>query len=153
MTDHGELSLTLEDHEKAFTEVSFLVEMLVRTAGEVVGRSLPSLGTNAGRNMGRKLPIYLPSPTLDAVQKAVAERLAAGFAMEGKADGSCCDLKVGRCAIREVCRDRKAEVGGEICRMFHYYLAGQIAQLLGKPVRVGAVTPGETCSVRLDAQG
>jgi hypothetical protein len=152
MSEHGELSLTLDDHRRAFTEVSFLLEMLVRTAGDVVGKSTPSLGTNAGRQMARKLPIVLNEPTLAQVQEAVARSLAAGFEIAGQCGEDSTDLRIGRCAVRSVCRDRGLELNGELCRMFHYTLAGIMAQLLGKPIRPGAVTANEVCTVHLDAQ-
>ena len=153
MSAYGELELTLEDHQSAFTEVSFLLEVLVRTAGEVVGKSLPALGANAGRHMGRKLPVHLDRPDLAAAERAVAGRLGAGFDIQGACAGQGADLTIGRCALREVCRSRGLEVGGELCRVFHHYHAGMIAQLLGRPVRAGAVQAGDPCSVHLDAQG
>ncbi len=152
MTEHGELRLTLADHEAAFTEISFLLEVLVRTAGEVVGKSLPSLGTNAGRHMGRKLPIHLAAPDLPEAERAVAERLQQGFDIQGACTGDGAELRFGRCVVRDACRIRGLEIGGELCRMLHHYHAGIIAQLLGRPVRVGAVTPGESCAVRLEAR-
>jgi hypothetical protein len=142
----------MEDHQKAFTEVSFLLEMLVRTAGEVVGRSLPSVGTNAGRHMGRKLPIFLTAPDLPLAERAVAERLRPGFDIQGACVGGGADLAFGRCVVRDACRIRGLEAGGELCRMFHHYNAGMIAQVLGKPVRLGALSAGEQCTVHLDAQ-
>jgi hypothetical protein len=152
MNERTELSLGIEDHERAFTEVSFLLEMLVRTAGEVVGKSTPSLGTNAGRHMARKLPIYLPQPDLASVMAALARQMEAGFAMSPTCAGAAAQVGFSRCAVRAVCKDRKLEVGGDLCRMFHYYLAGMAAQLMGRPVRVGAVTAGEQCTVRLESQ-
>jgi hypothetical protein len=149
---NGELKLTLEDHQRAFTEVSFLLEMLVRTAGEVVGRSMPSLGANAGRQMGRKLPVLITHPELEKVLPVVAESLSAGFDIAGKVATNGADLCIRRCVVRDVCRQRGLELGGELCKVFHYYLVGMMAQLLGKPVRPGAVTAGETCTLRVDAQ-
>jgi hypothetical protein len=148
----GELQLTLEDHERAFTEVSFLLEMLVRTAGEVVGRSMPSLGTNAGRQVGRKLPIAPVKPELEPVLRVVFESLSAGFDIAGECTGSGADLRVGRCVVRDVCQQQGLELGGELCKAFHHYLAGMMAQLLGRPARPGAVGAGPTCTLRVEVQ-
>ena len=152
MKPGAELELTLEDHQRALTEVSFLLEMLVRTAGEVVGRSMPSLGTNAGRQMGRKLPVAPVKPEPAAVLRVVAESLAAGFAIAGECNGSGADLRIERCVVRDVCRQQGLELGGELCKAFHYYLAGMMAQLLGKPARPGAVGAGPTCTLRMEVQ-
>ena len=59
MSDRNEISMSEADHDAAFTEVSFLLEVLVDTLGDVVGNSMAALGTAAGRQMGKKLPVYL----------------------------------------------------------------------------------------------
>lgn len=151
MSESAELQLTLEDHEKAFTEVSFLLEILVRTAGAVLGKSTPSLGINAGRAMGRKLPIDLSEQTLEAVVAALARQMSAGYQIESRVSGAAAELTFSRCAVREVCKNRQIPLGSDLCKMFHYYVAGMAAQLLGKPVRSGALTAGDaTCTARLD---
>jgi len=149
--ERTELTLTLEDHEKAFTEASFLLEMLVRTIGEVVGRSSASLGTNAGRHMARKLPVRLEDVTPAVALAAVTQRLSDGFELAFACDDTGADMTVGRCALRDVCERRNLELGGELCRMFHSYLGGMTAELLGgRPVRAGEPAAGGTCTFRLD---
>ncbi len=151
MSESAELQLTLEDHEKAFTEVSFLLEILVRTAGAVLGKSTPSLGINAGRNMGKKLPVDIPEQTLEAVMAALAQQMSAGYQIDSRVSGASADLSFHRCAVREVCRNRELPLGADLCKMFHYYFAGMASQLLGKPARASALTPGESvCTARLD---
>jgi hypothetical protein len=49
MIDTIELTQTMEDHDKAFVEVSFLLEMIVDTIAAFVGKSTPSLAV-AGRS-------------------------------------------------------------------------------------------------------
>lgn len=149
--ERTELTLTLEDHEKAFTEASFLLEMLVRTIGEVVGRSSASLGTNAGRHMARKLPVRLENPTPEMALDVVTRRLSDGFEVVYACDDTGADMTVRRCALRDVCGRRDLELGGELCRMFHAYLGGMTAELLGgRPVRAGEPAAGDTCTFRLD---
>lgn len=152
MSTQPELLLSKEDHDRAFTEVSFLLDMLVRTAGTVVGKSTPALGVNAGRHMGKKLPVLITEPNMEKVLAATADALKSGFVVKCSAIDSGARVEFGRCAIREVCRDRGLEVGGDLCKMFHAYVAGMMAQLLGKPVRPGQTTAGDTCSVQFDAQ-
>ncbi len=151
MTDRSELALTVEDHDKAFTEVCFLLEVLVDALGELVGRSTPTLGVTAGRQMGKKLPIHLTEPDMRAVLAALSERLASGWAMEIRADATGADVEFGKCAIRDVCKNRDLELGGELCQMFHYYLSGMAAELCGKPVRASIRSAGETCQTRMDS--
>jgi len=152
MSEPGELSLTLQDHEKALTEISFLLEILVTTAGEVVGKSTPSLGINAGRHMARKLPLDLAAPDLDEVLTALAQQMAAGYEIQSRLSERGADVDFGRCAIREVCKNRQLPLGGDLCKMFHSYFCGMTAQLLGKPVRVGSIRADvERCTVELQA--
>jgi hypothetical protein len=143
---------TAAEHQQAFTEVSFLLEMLVRTAGVVVGKSTPSLGTNAGRHAARKLPVVLDAPTLETALGAVTGALRSGFEIAATCTPGTAELAFARCVLRDVCRERGLPLDGELCRMFHYHLAGMTAQLLGKAVRPGAVSAGDTCTLRLEAQ-
>jgi hypothetical protein len=151
VSQQAEQHVDMGEHGQAFTEVSFLLEMLVRTAGVVVGKSTPSLGTNAGRHMGRKLPVLLREPNLGTALAAVGESLGAGFDLTAKVEGNAAAVTIGRCVLRDVCKERGLALDGEICKMFHYYLAGMTAQLLGKAVRPSAAQAGETCTLKLDA--
>ncbi len=152
MTTPALRSPSLEDHQQAFTEVSFLLEMLVRTAGVVVGKSAPSLGTNSGRHAARKLPVLLDRPELPAALGAVTAALASGFELTPACADGRAEVKVGRCVVRDVCADRGLPLDGDLCKTFHQYLAGMSAQLLGRAVRVGAVTAGGACTIQLEAQ-
>lgn len=147
-----ELDATLEDHQAAFTEVCFLLDVLTRTIGDVVGQSQASLAINAGRHMGRKLPVHIENPDLPQVAEALRNRFHEGFEIAVAADAVKAELTVDRCAIREVCRERNLEVGGELCRMLHFYWSGIMSHLLGRPVRVGDVTAGESCRLCMEAK-
>ncbi len=153
MSDRAELALTVEDHDKAFTETCFLLDIFVNAIGDVVNKSGPALGLAAGRHMGKKLPVYLADPDMGTVLEAVARRLQSGFAIEFKCSGSGADVAIARCAIRDVCATRKIKVGGEICRMFHYYLAGIATELLGgRAVKATDATVRDRCTFRLESR-
>lgn len=147
-----ELDLTVEEHDKAFTEVSFLLEIFIETMEALSGSGAPSVGMSAGRQMGKKLPIYLHEPKLDEAIAAVNKKLESGFDVELNCTDLNAELKVGRCAIRDVCKRRGQEVGGELCKMFHYYHAGIVSEVYGKPVRPRIVDAAETCSFEMKAR-
>jgi len=151
MSSYTELETNLEDHDSAFTEVSFLLEVLTGTISDVIGQSMPSLAVNAGRQMGKKLPVYLPEPSLELVLETLQKRLYEGFRIDFSVNDKVAELEIGRCAIREVCHERKIELGGELCQMLHYYWSGMLAQLLGCPVRATGCKAGEICSLRMEA--
>jgi hypothetical protein len=152
MIERTELTATLEDHEVALTEISFLLEVLASTISEVIGQSMPSVAVCAGRQRGKKLPVVLRDPDMQKVLTVLAERLEAGFGITFRTDSTGADLSIGRCAIREVCLTRHLELGGDLCRMLHYYWSGLLTELYGRPVRAGKFTAGPCCTLRMDGQ-
>lgn len=153
MIERSELTATLDDHQKAFTEVCFLLEVLNDTISQVIGQSTASVGIAAGRHMAKKMPIYLVNPTLEDVLAALVKRLDNGFAISFGGTDKGASIDIGRCAIRDVCQNRQLDLGGQLCTMFHHYLAGMTAEFLGKPVRAGAIAAGpDQCTFPLEAK-
>jgi hypothetical protein len=152
MNEQDELKLTADDHRKAFTEVSFLLDIFIETMKALAGSGAPTVGTSAGRDMAKKLPIFLPHPTLEAVVGALAKQMNAGFEISAQVEGNKAALKFGRCALREVCTARAQQPGGELCKVFHYYFAGMATELLKTPVRPLALVAGAVCTAELQAR-
>lgn len=148
--EHTELAAGLQDHEAAFTEISFLLRVLTGTIGDVVGNSMPSLAVSAGRQMAGKMPVYLSEPDLETVLQTLARSLEAGFELTCKPLDKGAEITVGRCAIREVCDNQGLEPGDRLCQMLHHYWAGMIAELLGRPARIRQCTPGCQCTLVYD---
>lgn len=150
MIETSELHLTAEDHDKAFIEVCFLLDMFIDTIEKFIGKSTPSLAVAAGRKMAKNMPIYLDDPT---VEKALAElvRVFSLQQMEISAEmqGSDAAINISHCPIGSVCRERKMEIDGSACQMFHYYIAGIMAEFTGRPARPTTVTTGESCCFTL----
>ncbi len=59
MIGNNELTLAPEDYDKAFTEVSFLLDMLIETITAFVGKSTPALGVASGRKMALNMPVLM----------------------------------------------------------------------------------------------
>jgi len=148
MIDLTELSLTEKDYDKAFSEVSFILDVLTKTIGQVVGQATTSVAVSSGKHMAKKLPVNLPvPPPMDQVMDVLVERLSAGFDIEYTTDDTKIQMKVGRCAIRDVCDNRGLEVGGELCVMLHNFWAGMIAELRSRPIRCNDFSAGKACSI------
>ena len=145
-----ELELTMEDHRKAFTELSFLLEILIGTIGDLIGGATATVGRTAGRHMAAKLPIYLVDPTIEQVLEALADHWHEGFDFSFTCDDGSADLSYGRCAIREVCANRSLKPGQDLCKMFHFFMAGMVEQLLGVPIKGRIISAGETCRSHLE---
>ena len=150
MIETSELQLTAEDHDKAFIEVCFLLDMFVDTIEQFVGKSTPSLAVAAGRKMARNMPVYLKNPTPEA---ALAEFVRVfkiqQLEIEGEMQGNEANITIHHCPIGSVCQERKMEMDGSACQMFHYYVAGILAEFTGRPARPKTISTGETCNFKL----
>jgi hypothetical protein len=154
MIGNNELTLTGEDYGKAFYEVSFLLDMLVDTISTFVGKSTPSLAVAAGRKMALNMPVHMEEKT----PAAALEELVRIFRIQRMEISAVCkgaeaQLSIQECPIGSVCRNRKMELDSAICQMFHYYLAGIVAELCGHPARPKTLTVGETCTFSLAFSG
>lgn len=151
MITTNELELTLEDHQKAKTELSFLLEIFADTIVELMGGATATVGRLAGCHMAEKLPVYLPNPTPENVLVAVKEHLSSGYEIALQFDDEGAEVKFGRCAIRDILNERGIAVGGDLCKVFHFTLAGIANQLLGKAAKGTIVAPGnEQCVTRIN---
>jgi len=154
MIETNELNLEKEDYNKAFTEVSFLLDMFIQTIEVFVGKSTPSLAVAAGRKMAANMPIHLIESTPEA---ALAEFIRVfkiqQMEIEGQWQGNGAVLNLHQCPILAVCKNRNLEVGGSMCQMFHYYIAGIMAELTGCPARPKTISTGESCVFQLAFSG
>ncbi len=147
MTGNADLQLTLEEHREAFTEVSFLLDAFASTIHGLMGGATAPVGRIAGRHMARKLPVYVPEPTLENVLECVAGQFQSGYEMSPRCLERGAEMEFGRCAIRAVCRERNLPPGGDLCKLFHYYLDGIINDLLQRPVKSELADTGDTCRI------
>ena len=150
MIETNELSLQTEDYDKAFTEVSFLLDMFVETIEAFVGKSTPSLAVAAGRRMAANMPVHkFEANPENALAEFVRIFKIQQMEVEGTFDGSEAVITINHCPILSVCKNRDMEIGGSICQMFHYYIAGIHAELAGCPARPKTISTGETCVFNL----
>ena len=146
MTAPIEAAMTAADHDAAFMEVSFLLQMLAQTVEEVIGNPAP-LGVSAGRAMAAKLPVYLKEPTLASVLEALDPLLKDGFEFSTTGEGNTAALAVGRCVIRDLAAKQGEAPGGKLCKLYHSYLSGIISHLLTRQSRVQETSAGRTCAL------
>ncbi len=150
MKNCNETTLTLEDHKKAFTETSFLLNILTGTMKDLVGSGASTVANSAGKEIARKMPLYINDPTIEEVTTALTKRLAAGFEFSSIPVDDGLKLNFNKCAIREVCQNRNMEIGGELCSIFHYYLGGMFGQLAQKQTRPKIISSGTSqCETHL----
>ena len=155
MNSPSELNLTGEDYDKAFIEVSFLLDILVSTIEDFVGKSTPSLAVAAGRRMARNMPVHLedthPASVLaEFIRVFSLQQMEIEGRMEEQGRAV---VSLSHCPIRSVCATRGMEIDGQLCQMFHYYLAGILAELSGRPARPKTLATGETCAFQVSFGG
>jgi hypothetical protein len=154
MITPSELQLTSEDHDKAFSEVCFLLDMFVGTIEQFIGKSTPSLAVAAGRKMAKNMPVYLDEPT---VEKGLAELVRVftiqQMEIKGEMQGNDAAISISHCPIGSVCQERDMIIDGSACQMFHYYIAGIMAEFTGRPTRPKTISTGETCTFNLAFAG
>jgi predicted ArsR family transcriptional regulator len=154
MIGTNELTLDKEDYDKAFTEVSFLLDMFVDTIEAFVGKSTPSLAVAAGRKMASNLPAHMTEQTPEA---ALAEFVRIfriqQMEIDGQFENGQAVITIHHCPIRSVCLQRDMEIDGQICQIFHYYVAGILAELAGCPARPKTVDVGEQCTFNMAFSG
>ncbi len=153
MIDCIELQQTMEDHDKAFIEVSFLLDMFVDTIETFVGKSTPALAVASGRKMAQNMPIYLEEPSGTTALAEMIRVFSEGFDIAGDFDGKEATITIDHCPIYSVCRERNLELNGSTCQMFHYYIAGIMAELTGSPARPKTIEAGEKCIFSLQFSG
>lgn len=154
MSVQSELSLVPEDYDKAFTEVSFLLDMFIETIVTFVGKSTPALAVAAGRKMAGNLPVHIVEGTPEeAVSECVRVFKIQQMEIEGSCEAGKGALEINHCPLGEVCRNRDMELGGQACQMFHYYIAGILAELSGRPTRPVKFEAGEKCTIQLAFAG
>jgi hypothetical protein len=152
MSESPEASLTIDDHRQAFTEVSFLLDIFAATIDNLMGGATASVGRIAGRHMAKNLPLYLADPKLPDVLTALAEHMQAGFDITFQCEDKVADITFGRCVIREVCKSRNLPLGGELCRLFHFYTDGMVNELCQRPAKSSLTSSGEQCRSRMDVR-
>lgn len=143
---------TPHEHEQAFSEVAFLLDIFTGTIDLIMGGATAPVGRIAGRDMARKIPVYLEDPSLTNVVAELATRMKGGFVFRLVETAGDPELVFDHCVIQEVCSRRKLELGGATCKLFHSYLDGQINELIARPVKSELVTCGTSCRACLRTQ-
>ena len=149
MMDVSELNLTLEDHQKAQKEVSFLLTVFSQTITEMVGKATGSVGMVAGKEAGKKIPFENLNPSINEVLEHLIKYFAGGFDFQFQMQGSDVQCTFGRCVLRNICRNQNLDLGTHLCNMFHSYLAGVVSQLAGKNYSSTINSTADTCQVTL----
>lgn len=143
---------TAAEHTQAFTEVAFLVDIFAATIDNIMGGATSSVGRIAGREMAKKLPLDLVKPTTDESLHVIASSLKKGFDIAHSQELGTTLITIHRCVIRDVCEQRKLELGGSLCKLFHSYFDGMMNELISRPTKSELVDCGTQCRICMKIQ-
>lgn len=152
MSKTHEAEANVVDHQMAFGELSFLIDIFASTIDQIMGGATAPVGRIAGRDMARKLPGQVPQTSLPMVVSDLARRMQGGFEFQLTGTADELELQFQRCVFRDVCATRGLELGGSVCKLFHSYLDGQLNELLSRPVKSELVACGDTCRASVRTQ-
>ena len=146
------MGLTMEDHQKAFTEVAFLIDIFTSTIDNIMGGSTASVGRIAGRDTAKKYPLSLNNPSLKEVMDVLSDRMKSGFALSLESAGDDSIVVFDRCILRDICEVRGIEKGNAMCKLFHAYFDGILNELISRPVKSEIAECGGQCRARIKIQ-
>lgn len=156
------MGLSIEDHQAAFTEVAFLIDIFTSTIDNIMGGATSSVGRMAGRDTAKKYPIFLHNPSLEEAVTVVADRMKDGFGIsvettnpengEIKTNIDGTTVLFDRCILRDICGQRGIDMGQAMCRLFHSYFDGVINELINRPVKSEISQCGTTCRATIRIQ-
>ncbi len=144
-----EKDLTMVDHENAFAELSFLLDIFSDTIDDLMGGATGSVGRITGREMAKKIPIYLADPNAENVMQSVSEYFKHGFDLAYVCQDHNIEMRIERCAIRAVCENRNLPIGGPLCKLFHSYLDGIVNELTFRPVKSDVEPDAKKCRTHM----
>lgn len=152
MSGEAMTPLTLEDHRNAFNEIAFLMDIFTATIDNIMGGATAPVGRISGREMAKKLPIYLENPSMEETISVLSSRMKAGFEFSLKVTGDNQTIVFDRCALRDVCALRGIDTGGPMCRLFHAYFDGIVNELISRPIKSEIVSSGKQCLTNVRVQ-
>lgn len=115
--------------ERALRDLGVRLRSVAEVFRQTVGGSLPAVGTMAGRTLARHLPRYQAPRTLGEALDLAVLQFAPAWEMEASLAGDEMRVTVGRCFVRDLCKQQGLELGGELCVLFYNYLAGYVGRL------------------------
>lgn len=135
---------------KAKTDLGIRLLSVAAVLKKTLGQSLASIGTQAGRQLAQQLPRYQPPATIEDALALAQSVFAPAWQLNISLQENQCTIRVAACFIRELCKNRGIELGGDLCTLFYGYLAGYIAKTAKvRPQLVKAERSDTACTYSL----
>jgi hypothetical protein len=143
-------SLTLQDWDEAYKDVSSTLANLSKAIVEMMGRGTRALGRNSGSVAAAHMPEMYEQKGLDSLLKSLQQKFKHAFDFDYQTSGNEITLSFHPCGLCRVVEDAGEKVGDAVlCQLFHGYLAGLIGTYTGVNYQFTAPQTGNTCTVKL----
>jgi len=139
-------NLAAEEYGAALRDLIVRMDALGGVYERIMGKSLPSLGRTAGITMGQHIPRTTKAGDVAEAFALFREEAAPAWDVACEAAGSnAFTLTVGKCLVREACKQFNRQMGGNLCVLFGSYITGYIYNLVPRRVQITKVDYGDTC--------
>jgi len=143
-------TLTEEDLDEAWNDVSARLRALSQTVTETIGKGNKAVARRAGTIAAEHLPEMYERKGLDEVLEGLRKRFAHAFEFDFELDGEGARLTFHPCGLCRVVESHGEPVGEAVlCQLFHEYWAGLLSAFVGKPYRCRVPVAGATCQMEL----
>jgi len=106
---------------------------------------LPSAGTFAGHTLANQLPHYRVPRNFEETLQLAVEEFSPAWQLEPAASGDTLTITVKDCFLRRLATKKNFELGGDLCTLFYYYLAGYLSRMGKVRLRLSNIERGENC--------
>jgi ferredoxin len=131
--------------ERALTDLGVRLLSIASVFKQTLGSGLPAVGTLAGRTLAGQLPRYQKCGDLGEALLLAREQFAPTWEIESRLEGSDkLTIKVNGCFVRDLCQREGIDLGGELCILFFYYLAGYVGKMGNARLRLMKADHGAT---------
>ncbi len=144
-------TLTKEDWEEAYFDVSSTTMAMSRAAIEMMGRGIKALGRKSGTLAAEHMPEMYDARDLNILLESLKNKFKDSFDFqpEAKSDGEVL-LTFKDCAIAQQIEGAGEKVGEFVlCDLLHNYLAGLLSTYMNKNYIAEYEKNGSTCVLKL----
>lgn len=143
-------SLSPEDWDEAYSDVTSTMTSLSKAIVEMIGRATGAVGRKSGMMAAAHLPEMYEEKSVEGIISAMQRQFKHAFDFEPQISGEEINLTFNGCGLNRVVTKTGEEVGkATLCTLFHAYLAGLLSAYTGTNYKYEAPQTGDVCVVKL----
>lgn len=143
-------TLTKEDYDEAYRDVSARLLALADAVTETMGRGLKAVGRRAGVLAASHLPEMYEGKGVEDVLARMQHNFKSSFDFDFTLAGDTVSLTFHPCGLCKVVQNAGQTVGDAVlCKLFHDYWAGLLASFVGTAYGYEVPKTGDVCEMVL----